>query len=101
LEDGDVLDDDGDLQQMDDEQEQDGDDGPDVKRRRIETESPPEPEQPAQAMGLLSADTLEGLKYFAEIRKQNGGAPPPAKKAVAPPLPPTGLGLADYGSDED
>lgn len=102
LEDGDVLDDDGDLQPMDDEQEQDEDDaGPDAKRRRIEAQSPPESEQPPQAVGLLSADTLEGLKYFAEIRKQNGGPPPAVKKAAAAPLPPTGLGLADYGSDED
>ena len=46
----------------------------------------------------LSADTLEGLKYLAEIQQRNGGtvvvqcASLPAKG---------GLGLADCGSDED
>jgi len=103
LEDGDVLDESGELQ----EQEQDGDeenDEPDVKRRRIEMDSSstPEPPEPPQATtGLLSADTLEGLKYFAEIRKRNGGAPAATRKAAPVPPPPTGLGLADYGSDED
>jgi hypothetical protein len=101
LEDGDVLDDDGQLQEMEDEQAQDGEeDEPDVKRRRIEAENIPELPPPPQATGLLSADTLEGLKYFAEIRMRNG--PPPAvKKTPTVPLPPAGLGLAEYGSDED
>jgi hypothetical protein len=74
LEDGDVLDESGELQ----EQEQDGDeenDEPDVKRRRVEMDSSSTPEPPEPTTGLLSADTLEGLKYFAEIRKRNGGAP--------------------------
>ncbi|KAH9481168.1 Pre-mRNA-splicing factor CWC2 [Psilocybe cubensis] len=73
------------------------DDQPDSKRRRIEDV----PEQPIQANGLLSADTLEGLKYFAEIRKRHGGAPAPQQRAPPPAAKPTGLGLADYGSDED
>lgn len=103
LEDGDVLDDEGDLQDMDAEES----DEPNVKRRRIENDDSPEPQQlptpPPQSTGLLSADTLEGLKYFAEIRKRNGNgnAAPGAVKRVAPPPPPSGLGLADYGSDED
>lgn len=100
LEDGDALDDDGELQEMDGEQEEE-DNEPDAKRRKIEAEGPLEPEQPPQLTGLLTADTLEGLKYFAEIRKRNGGPPPTVKKGIAPSLPPTGLGLADYGSDED
>jgi len=55
-----------------------------------------------QPQGLLSADAMEGLKYFAEIRKKNGlstnhpKTPPPRPKLL-----PGGLGLADYGSDED
>jgi hypothetical protein len=101
LEDGDVLDENGEvLEQVEDEE----DGGRDRKRRRIEMDSPSppsEPQQPPQPTGLLSADTLEGLKYFAEIRKRNGAAPAVVKKVVAPPPPPAGLGLADYGSDED
>jgi hypothetical protein len=101
LEDGDVLDENGEvLEQVEDEE----DGGRDRKRRRIEMDSPSppsEPQQPPQPTGLLSADTLEGLKYFAEIRKRNGAVPAVVKKVVAPPPPPAGLGLADYGSDED
>ena len=105
LEDGDVL---------DDEDAQDADEGaePGAKRRRLEIEpgsphsaqslSPPPPlrEDPQpQPVGLLSADTLEGLKYFAEIRKRNGVVPPQPK---APPRPlTTGLNLGDYGSGEE
>ena len=65
-----------------------------------EISPPPEPEpQPARA-GIFSADAMEGLKYFAEIRRKNGvrlAAAPP--RAVPPP--PGGLGLGDYASDED
>ena len=75
LEDGDVL-------------EEEDDPAPDAKRRRIEythdeeqegdeddeLPSPPQAqsEAPPQARGLLTADAMEGLKYFAEIRKRNG-----------------------------
>jgi hypothetical protein len=103
LEDGDVLDESGGLLENGEQEDDAEDDGPDLKRRRIESESPPETQLPPPPSGLLSADTLEGLKYFAEIRKRNGGAPVPAARKAAPPPPPTGLGLglADYGSDED
>lgn len=104
LEDGDVLDENGDWQDMDTEE---GDE-PNVKKRKIENGDMPEPQQsqpspPPQPTGLLSADTLEGLKYFAEIRKRsgNGNVASAAVKKTAPPPSPSGLGLADYGSDED
>ncbi|KAJ7043339.1 hypothetical protein C8F04DRAFT_1074445 [Mycena alexandri] len=100
LEDGDVLDEDGYM--LDDEDvEDDGSGQPGAKRRRLET--PPEverEEEPAQPKGLLSADTLEGLKYFAEIRKRNGVPAAPPRAAAPAPLK-EGLGLADYGSDDE
>lgn len=72
----------------------------DAKRRRIEApeEEPEEPEEiaepPKASTGLLSADTIEGMKYFAQIRQR--------QQKVPPPKPVTGLGsLGDYGSDED
>lgn len=104
LEDGDVLDEEGNLVGGDEarEMDEDEDDGePRAKRMRMLEDEPPAEEQPLpQAQGLLSADTLEGLRYFAEIRKRNGAPPPaPAKKAIAPPS--AGLGLAGYGSDAD
>ena len=52
--------------QYEDEDEQEADVQPDPKRRRLENgpaDSPPPPPNPS---GLLSADTLEGLKYFAK-----------------------------------
>lgn len=87
---------------------------PDSKRRRLlegqdDNASPPPPPQqqqqqieaPPQPTGLLNADTLESLKYFAEIRKRNG-APVAAKVGrPTPAVTKPGLGLADYGSDED
>jgi hypothetical protein len=94
-----------------------GDDGPEGKRRRIEgPENPDEPEgmeepsepqgsepQRSQAQGLLSAETLESLRFFSEIRRQNGAAPAPlpapAAKVQRPPT--AGLGLGDYGSDDE
>ncbi|KAK7006159.1 Pre-mRNA-splicing factor CWC2 [Favolaschia claudopus] len=102
LEDGDVLDDDGYVLEGD-EVEDDGSGEPGAKRRRLEAPSPPPVEaEPPQPKGLLNADTLEGLKYFAEIRKRNGApaATAPPRAAAAPPLKP-GLGLADYGSDDE
>lgn len=78
----------------------------DPKRRRLELEngsnndedvgSLPPPLTTTTNSSLLSADTLEGLKYFAEIRK-NHVAPP----TVAIRKTTTGLGLGDYGSDDD
>lgn len=115
LEEGDVLDDEGQL--LEDQNRS--------KRRRLEIEdgnadsdnddteaSPPPPPAPQQTQpaqqappqGLLSASALEGLKYFAEIRRKNGAAPS-QPKVKAPPAQARplsgGLGLADYGSDED
>ncbi|KAA1477149.1 hypothetical protein DENSPDRAFT_828405 [Dentipellis sp. KUC8613] len=103
LEDGVELDDEGNLLE-------DGGE-PDGKRRRIEgpegsdgtpeTDSIPPPDpQPEAPTGLLSSDTLEGLRYFAEIRKRHGGAPTPPV-ARANPQPAAGLGVGDYGSDDD
>ncbi|RDX57183.1 hypothetical protein OH76DRAFT_1424846 [Lentinus brumalis] len=53
--------------------------------------------------GILSADAMEGLKYFAEIRRKTGlgSAAPPPPRAVAAPPPSGGLGLGDYASDEE
>jgi len=84
LEDGVVLDD-VDVEEVEESEE------PQAKRQKIE--APPEPPKP---QGLLSSDTLEGLRYFAEIRKRNGAA-------VAATQPkPSGLStLASYGSDDD
>lgn len=100
LEDGDVLDEEGNTIEF--EEEGEGNDGePGAKRRRVDVEesASPEPQPQPAAMGLLSADTLEGLKYFAEIRKRNGVAPVVQKSA--PPLKSATLALADYGSDSD
>ncbi|KAF5314226.1 hypothetical protein D9758_014289 [Tetrapyrgos nigripes] len=102
LEEGDELDEDGNIVM---EEEERG-----SKRRRIEgpEDVSPEPEVPfeqeesAKPKGLLSADTLEGLKYFAEIRQRNGGTPVGASKPrAAPPPTQAGLGLGEYGSDEE
>jgi hypothetical protein len=99
LEDGDVLDDEG-LIPGDAEPMDDGNNAtPEAKRRRLEIEPPVQQEEPPRSIGLLSADTLEGLKYFAEIRQRNGAAPAVQKLSFAKPTP--GLGLADYGSDEE
>jgi hypothetical protein len=100
LEDGDVLDDGGDV--VDDFQSGEDED-PEPKRRRIELPPPPQEatsELTPQPLGLLSADTMEGLKYFAEIRKRNA-ATSAVVNAKTVPLKPltTGLGVADYGSD--
>lgn len=105
LEDGDVLDEEGYILDGDgDEGEDEGGSGePGAKRRRVEA-PPLEEEQPPQPKGLLSADTLEGLKYFAEIRKRTAGAAvaAPPRAAAAPPAPlKEGLGLGDYGSDDE
>ncbi|KAF8134903.1 hypothetical protein EV363DRAFT_1212787 [Boletus edulis] len=98
LEDGDALGEEGQVvDAVDDDSEAIGFHG--VKRRKIE--APPEflNEQPSRPAGLLTADTLEGLRYFTEIRNRNGSM---ASQNVSMSKPvSTGLGLADYGSDED
>ncbi|KAI0663858.1 hypothetical protein C8Q70DRAFT_953236 [Cubamyces menziesii] len=96
---------------QDDEMDEDGreskrqrliEDAPQSLEPSPEPSPPPQQQQPQQAAGILSADALEGLKYFAEIRKKTGlgSAAPPPKAAAAPP-PPQGLGLADYASDDE
>lgn len=105
LEDGEELKDEGD--DIEDEQRRelealaDGDaEGSDddaqrgSKRRRLD--APPES---AQSNGLLNADTMEGLKYFAEIRKRHENTK--VVKPAAPPKPLTASLALDYGSDED
>ncbi|RDB26024.1 Pre-mRNA-splicing factor CWC2 [Hypsizygus marmoreus] len=99
LEDEDVLDEEG--FQMNG-VEDDENNEPEAKRRKMEPEGnepSPQPEEPSQPSGLLSADTLEGLKYFAEIRKRNGAVT--AQRRGPPPPSTGGLGLVEYGSDED
>lgn len=75
--------------------EEDDLDEPQAKRRKVETlKSPPPEEEQQKTTGLLSADTLEGLRYFAEIQKRNG--------AVASRGAPKALkGLLEYGSDAE
>jgi hypothetical protein len=100
LEDGDILDDEGEVA----EDPESGDTGdPEPKRRRIELPLPQEAtsKPPPQPLGLLSADTIEGLKYFAEIRKRNGVSAVINRKAMPPKPLTSGLGVADYGSDEE
>jgi hypothetical protein len=83
-------------------------DGPEGKRRRIEepeSEEPPESQEPAPVgpQGLLSAETLESLRYFSELRRRNGTAPvntPAPMTGVQRPAA-AGLGLGDYGSDDE
>lgn len=102
LEDGDILDDEGNIVEAVDEDQDDEGDEPGAKRRRINSEpheDVPQVEDPPQPSGLLSADTLEGLKYFAEIRKRNGALP--VQPRAAPPPPASGLNLGDYGSDDE
>ena len=88
-------------------------DGPEGKRRRIEGPESEEPtvmeelpesreSVPPGPQGLLSTETLESLRYFSELRRRNGPAPtdaPPPPARVQRPA--GGLGLADYGSDDE
>jgi hypothetical protein len=86
----------------DDEDMEAGADQPDGKRRRIEMPeagADPELEKP-QGLGLLNAETLESLRYFSELRRQNGAAPAPAPSTRVQ-QPAAGLGLGDYGSDDE
>ena len=104
LEEGVELDEEGNVLEGEDE------DKPASKRRRLaiedgasentdeEMQSPPPPAAAAPG-SILSADALEGLKYFAEIRRRNGSAAPVQKRAPAPSS--GGLGLTAYGSDDE
>lgn len=96
--------------ELEQDEEMPDEDGREAKRPRLIEEaqaevspSPPPPPETEQKSGILSADALEGLKYFAEIRRKNGlgSAAPPPPKAVAAPPPSGGLGLGDYASDEE
>jgi len=94
LEDGETLDDEDAVMENGDGND---DEQPSAKRQRLELEEAP-PQLPALvSKGLLSSDTLEGLKYFAEIRKRTAPVPTIARAAPAS----TGLGLGDYGSDDE
>lgn len=81
---------------------------PPEKRQRL-TEPEPEhqeqPEEPAPHTGLLSAQTLEGIKYLAEMRRRQGGTLQTKTTSVAAPAPrpaAVGLGgLGGYASDEE
>lgn len=102
LEEGVELDEGPEIEELEDERPQ--------KKRRLElengdgegeqeqSESAPQPQKPT---GLLSADTLESLKYFTEIRQRNAQATGISKPAAARKPPATGLGLASYGSDDE
>jgi hypothetical protein len=104
----------------DDDMEAAGADQPEGKRRRIEMpetgqsegmDEPPGPQEAEagpekpQGQGLLSAETLESLRYFSELRLKKGAAPtaaPAPTTRVQPIQPPAaGLGLGDYGSDDE
>lgn len=111
LEEGDAVDDAGNLIEAAPEDEGDErgakrqrmDDGPsEEEQERLMEESLMELEQ-TQPTGLLSADTLQGLKYFAQIRQQHAPSTAVQQKVAAARAPPpaAGLGLMDYGSDED
>jgi hypothetical protein len=65
----------------------------DIEEVRAELGVPPAPNS------LLSADALEGLKYFAQIRAQREAAQPAPAKVAPKPL--AGMGVADYGSDDE
>jgi hypothetical protein len=94
---------------MDEDLEAEGD-GPEGKRRRIEMPEADDPEgveessepQEQRPRGLLNAETLESLRYFSELRRQNGASPAPAPApSTKVQRPAAGLGLGDYGSDDE
>ncbi|TDL25758.1 hypothetical protein BD410DRAFT_743583 [Rickenella mellea] len=95
LEDEELLEDEDQLDTEDVQPTEESGDERGAKRRRLE--APDESQKPS---GLLSADTIEGLKYFAEIRQRQQGAASIVKRAPAPPQRSNGLAL-DYGSDDD
>lgn len=68
----------------------------------VEAQSTPSIVPQAQGpRGLLSTDTLEGLRYFAQIRQNNGAAPASAPTSKPKAARPATLDLGGYGSDED
>ncbi|KAG8679938.1 Pre-mRNA-splicing factor, partial [Ceratobasidium sp. 395] len=78
---------------------------PPEKRQRL-AEPEPEPEEPEEPLqtGLLSAQTLEGLKYLAEMRRRQEAAVQSkiASNAASSRPAAAGLGgLGGYASDED
>lgn len=85
-------------------EELEDEDAPNAKRRRLEIDDGEDtiatPPEPVKASGLLSADTLESLKYFSQIRQQHGTTNGAASAVPSKPST-TGLGLGGYGSDED
>lgn len=87
LEEGAILDDQGQVVESVEDGGEGGEVGHMAKRRRIEALA----EEPLMPPSLLSADTLEGLKYLAEIRQPTSMQP--SRGGV--------LGLAEYGSDEE
>ncbi len=105
LEEGVELDDDVMIEELEDERPQkkrrldiengDADEG---QEDQAEFDATPEPPKPS---GLLSADTLESLKYFKEIRQRTGQSSAAPKSALAFVPPAAGLGLGGYGSDEE
>jgi hypothetical protein len=87
-----------------------GGDEPEGKRRRLDMpetegmEELPEPQglEPERPQGLLSAETLESLRYFSELRRQKGAAPAPAPAfSTKVQRPAASLALGDYGSDDE
>ena len=102
LEDGVTVDDDDDDDASEQNEHIEQQVEPESKRRRLDLETgdvhSDSPSPPPNAAGLLSADTLEGLKYFAQIRSRHGYLP---QQRSLPLSSKTSLGLADYGSEED
>ena len=76
----------------------DEEDAPTTKKRRIEPAS--DSTDPPKSVGLLSADTIEGLKYFSEIRKRHEDAVG-AKVVQRSSAPKTTALALDYGSGSD
>jgi pre-mRNA-splicing factor CWC2 len=94
-----------DASQEDEQSEQE--EGQPRKRRRIEhgnsSQTEEEEQAPSGPTGLLSAETWEGLRYFAQM-KQAQGVNVKLTTVSNRPAPPAARGiggLGDYGSDED
>ncbi|PVF99747.1 hypothetical protein CPB86DRAFT_730801 [Serendipita vermifera] len=62
--------------------------------KRLRLEAPNDSTEEAPKNGILSSETLQGIKALAEMRNKRLGGPPPAAK-------PGLVALAAYGSDED